>query len=47
MTAAQVSAFQANGGVAPAVVATLLLGLVFAVLLVWGVWAMRTAVSAP
>lgn len=43
MTAAQVSAFQANGGVAPEVVATLLLGLVFAVLLVWGVWAMRTA----
>lgn len=43
MTAAQVSVFQANGGVAPAVVATLLLGLVFAVLLVWGVWAMRTA----
>jgi integrating conjugative element protein (TIGR03758 family) len=43
MTAAQVSAFQANGGVLPAVVATLLLGLVFAVLLVWGVWAMRTA----
>lgn len=43
MTAAQASAFQANGGVAPAVVATLLLGLVFAVLLVWGVWAMRTA----
>ena len=26
-----------------AVVATLLLGLVFTVLLVWGVWAMRTA----
>lgn len=43
MTAAQISAFQANGGVAPAAVATLLLGLVFAVLLVWGVWAMRTA----
>lgn len=43
MTAAQLSAFQANGGVAPAAVATLLLGLVFAVLLLWGVWAMRTA----
>lgn len=43
MTAAQLGAFQANGGVAPAAVATLLLGLVFAVLLVWGVWAMRTA----
>ncbi|WP_020649419.1 TIGR03758 family integrating conjugative element protein [Solimonas variicoloris] len=43
MNAAQVSAFQANGGFAPAAVATAVLGLVFAVLLLWGVWAMRTA----
>ncbi|KCB41649.1 integrating conjugative element protein, PFL_4701 family [Bordetella hinzii 5132] len=43
MNAAQVSAFQANGGFAPAAVATVVLGLVFAVLLLWGVWAMRTA----
>ena len=33
MNAAQVSAFQANGGFAPAAVATVVLGLVFAVLL--------------
>lgn len=43
MNAAQVSAFQANGGFAPSVVATVVLSLVFAVLLLWGVWAMRTA----
>mgnify|MGYP000597715073 FL=1 len=43
MNAAQISAFQANGGLAPAVVATAVLSLVFAVLLLWGVWAMRTA----
>ena len=43
MNAAQISAFQANGGFAPSVVATAVLSLVFAVLLLWGVWAMRTA----
>jgi integrating conjugative element protein (TIGR03758 family) len=43
MNAAQISAFQANGGFAPSVVATVVLSLVFAVLLLWGVWAMRTA----
>lgn len=43
MTAAQLSAFQANGGVAPAAMATVLIGAVFAVLLLWGVWAIRTA----
>ena len=43
MNAAQLSAFQANGGFAPSVVATVVLSLVFAVLLLWGVWAMRTA----
>ena len=32
-----------HGGFAPAAVATVVLGLVFAVLLLWGVWAMRTA----
>jgi len=40
---AQLSAFQANSGIAPAAMATVLVGAVFAVLLVWGVWAIRTA----
>ncbi|VFR23856.1 hypothetical protein ANDA3_1236 [plant metagenome] len=43
MTAAQLSAFQANSGIAPAAMATVLVGCVFAVLLLWGVWAIRTA----
>lgn len=43
MNAAQVAAFQANGGFTPATVSTVVLGFVFAVLLLWGVWAMRTA----
>jgi len=40
---AQISAFQANSGITPADVATVLLGAVFAALLVWGVWALRSA----
>ncbi|HEP8940027.1 TIGR03758 family integrating conjugative element protein [Pseudomonas aeruginosa] len=43
MNPAQISAFQANSGITPADVATVLLGAVFAVLLVWGVWALRSA----
>lgn len=43
MNGAQVSAFLANSGIAPSAMATVLVGVVFAVLLVWGVWAMRTA----
>ncbi|MDF8361313.1 MULTISPECIES: TIGR03758 family integrating conjugative element protein [Pseudomonadota] len=43
MTGAQVSAFQANSGITPNAMATVLVGAVFAVLLVWGVWAIRTA----
>lgn len=42
-TAAQIAAFQANGGFAPGAVSVVVLSLVFAVLLLWGVWAMRTA----
>ncbi len=42
-SADQVAAFQANGGFAPVDVSTVVLGFVFAVLLLWGVWAMRTA----
>ena len=42
-SADQVAAFKANGGFAPADVSTVVLSFVFAVLLLWGVWAMRTA----
>ncbi|MBV59825.1 MAG: TIGR03758 family integrating conjugative element protein [Nevskiales bacterium] len=42
-SADQVAAFQANGGFAPSAVSTAVLSFVFAVLLLWGVWAMRTA----
>ncbi|HBO4843339.1 TPA: TIGR03758 family integrating conjugative element protein [Pseudomonas aeruginosa] len=43
MNGAQLSAFQANSGVSPSAMAVVLVGTVFAVLLVWGVWAIRTA----
>lgn len=43
MNGAQISAFQANSGIAPSAMATVLVGAVFAVLLVWGLWAIRTA----
>jgi len=42
-SADQVAAFQANGGFTPAAVSVIVLSFVFAVLLLWGVWAMRTA----
>jgi len=43
-SADQVAAFQANGGFAPSTVSAVVLAFVFAVLLLWGVWAMmRTA----
>ncbi|WYX24915.1 TIGR03758 family integrating conjugative element protein [Achromobacter xylosoxidans] len=42
-TPAQLNAFQANGGFTPSAVSTLVLGVVFAVLLLWGAWAIRTA----
>lgn len=43
MTSDQLSAFVNNGGFTPLASATLLLGGVFVVLLLWGVWAMRAA----
>ncbi len=43
MTSAQISAFQASSSIAPAAMATVIVGLVFAVLLLWGAWAIRTA----
>lgn len=39
----QSAAFLAHGGFTPGASATLSVGVVFAVLLVWGVWALRTA----
>ncbi|HHK4245197.1 TPA: TIGR03758 family integrating conjugative element protein [Pseudomonas aeruginosa] len=43
MNAAQLAAFQANSGLTPVEMATVLFGAVFAVLLLWGVWAIRSA----
>jgi integrating conjugative element protein (TIGR03758 family) len=43
MSADQLTAFVSNGGFTPADSAVFFLGGVFAVLLLWGVWAMRTA----
>ncbi|KAB0493543.1 MAG: TIGR03758 family integrating conjugative element protein [Pseudomonas sp.] len=43
MNANQLAAFQANTGFTPSAVAGVLLGAVFATLLLWGVWALRTA----
>ncbi len=42
MTPAQVSAFQVNSSITPSIMATVLVGVVFAVLLLWGAWAIRT-----
>ena len=43
LSAEQNAAFLAHGGFTPAASASLLIAVVFAVLLVWGVWALRTA----
>jgi len=43
LAADQAAAFQANGGFQPAEVSTVVLSVVFAVFLVWGAWAVRTA----
>ena len=43
MTAGQLAAFQANGGFSASDVSVVLVSGVFVVLLVWGVWALRTA----
>jgi len=43
VNADQLTAFASNGGFEPAASATLFLGVVFATVLLWGVWAMRTA----
>jgi integrating conjugative element protein (TIGR03758 family) len=43
MTADQTTAFQANGGFLPAEVSAVILAFVFAILLLWGAWALRSA----
>lgn len=43
MNADQLAAFQANAGFAPTTVSAVVVGVVFAVLLLWGAWALRTA----
>ncbi len=43
MSADQLTAFVSNGGFTPSDSEFLFFGAVFAVLLLWGVWAMRTA----
>ena len=43
MSADQLSAFVSNGGFSPNECATLLLSVLFALLLLWGAWALRTA----
>lgn len=43
MNADQLSAFQANGGFTPSAVSVVAVGVVFAILLLWGAWALRTA----
>lgn len=43
MTQDQLTAFLANGGFDPSDSAVLLLSILFATLLLWGVWAMRSA----
>ena len=45
MNATQITAFQANGGMSPSNTASVLTSLVFAALLLWGAWAIRTAYS--
>nr|WP_297354167.1 TIGR03758 family integrating conjugative element protein [uncultured Caldimonas sp.] len=43
LSANQATAFQANAGFTPSAASTFVLGAVFAVLLIWGIWALRTA----
>lgn len=45
MNAMQIAAYQANSGMTPAATATVLICAVFATLLLWGTWAIRTAYS--
>ncbi|MCU7247291.1 TIGR03758 family integrating conjugative element protein [Pseudomonas koreensis] len=45
MNPAQITAFQANSGMSPSATDSVLISLVFATLLLWGAWAIRTAYS--
>lgn len=41
----QISAFEANSGFLPEQLGNVILGFLFVILLIWGVWAMKTAYS--
>lgn len=41
----QVNAFQTNSGFTPEQLSTFILSVLFALLIVWGVWAIKTAYS--
>lgn len=43
LSAEQIQAFKVNGGFEPSQLGILIVAAVFAVLLVWGVWAIKTA----
>lgn len=43
MSSDQLTAFNTNSGFTPEQLGTLILGVLFAVLIVWGVWAIKTA----
>ncbi|CAJ9347285.1 TIGR03758 family integrating conjugative element protein [Burkholderia pseudomallei] len=43
LTGDQLTAFQSNSGFSPTDCSVLLVSLVFVVVLIWGVWALRTA----
>lgn len=43
LTTDQTTAFHANAGFTPSAASTFVIGAVFAVLLIWGIWALRTA----
>jgi integrating conjugative element protein (TIGR03758 family) len=45
ISADQFTAFQSYSGFTPSACANLILAAVFAVLLLWGIWALRTAYS--
>lgn len=45
LSADQLAAFKSNSGFTPEQLGVLILSVLFAVLLVWGVWAIKTAYS--
>lgn len=45
LSADQLNAFNSNSGFTPEQLGTVILGVLFAVLIVWGMWAIKTAYS--